>query len=132
MPLPAPAGPEIGIDVAIESGVADSLTGIGAVIAPAANATIAQIVNVPAGIYETIAQINLSAAAPAVADLNNMHITGGPTNFPLLIDPAQNTPITSPAFRMTLAAPATIAVKAIGAGTAAVTYSALLVLRRVA
>lgn len=113
------------------SGSADnSLTGEGTVTGPAAGATIASVV-VPAGTYAVSWTVGYGAGAVAAAELNNMQLTGGPSNVVALIPAVANQQQAQA--QVTITTPgATIAVKAIALGTATAVYEAQLVVTPVA
>lgn len=113
------------------SGSADnSLAGEGTATGPAAGATIASVV-VPAGTYVVSWTVGYGAGAVAAAELNNMQLTGGPSNVVALIPAVANQQQAQAQVTVTTAG-ATLAVKAIGAGTATAVYEAQLVVTPVA
>ena len=95
----------------------------GTVVAPGAGAVIAQLTGLPAGEYEVTWTVGLAGAA-AAADANNFELFDTAGNVIQSINPGlagdypQNNAV------ITVTAGQTIGVKAIGAGTAGVTYSA--------
>lgn len=106
----------------------DASTGVpteasGLVVAPGAGATIVQLAALPAGEYEVTWTVGLQGAA-AAADANNFELFDTAGNVIQSINPGlagdypQNNAV------ITVTAGQTIGVKAIGAGTAGVTYSA--------
>lgn len=111
---------------------ASGLTGANTVVAPIAGATIAQVLAVPAGEYTCKWSAFLNGAA-AAAEQDNMAIFVGATLAEVgNIPPAAGN---YPQPDVTIVVPpggATVAVKTNGAGTAGVTYGALIDLTPVA
>lgn len=95
----------------------------GSVVAPAAGATIAVTSVLPAGEYTVSWTVSLAGAA-AAPELDNFELVTGAT----VISPSVNPPVAGnypqPPAVYQLAAAGTFAVKAVGAATAGVTYSA--------
>lgn len=107
------------------SGSADnSLTNSATVTGPAAGATIASIV-LPAGTWLIGWTVGYGAGAVAAAEQNNMQLTGLAANLPAIIPGVANQQVIQQQVTLTTAG-TTIAVKAIGAGTATAQYEAEL------
>lgn len=97
----------------------------GQVVAPAAGATIAATGNLQAGTYQVGWTIGLQGAA-AAADANNFVLTDSVGNVLVSVNPGAAGEFVQQNVEVTIAANTPISVKAVGAGTAAVTYSAEL------
>jgi len=95
----------------------------GAVVAPAAGATIAATGALPAGTYSVAWAVALQGAA-AAADANNFELTHGATVVIVSVNPGVAGDYPQVVAEVTVAQGEVIAVKAVGAGTAGVTYSA--------
>ena len=106
-----------------ESGAETGLSAEGAVVSPAAGATIVSIPNVPVGVYTIAWEVQLIGAA-AAADQDNFVLASGATNLEVSLNAgaAGQYPQTTVQFAVTSVQ--TIAVKAVGAGTVGVTYAA--------
>jgi hypothetical protein len=95
----------------------------GLVVAPGAGATIAQLAALPAGEYAVNWTVGLQGAA-AAADANNFELFDTAGNVLASVNPGAAGDYPQAPVTLTVAAGQTIGVKAIGAGTAGVTYSA--------
>jgi hypothetical protein len=95
----------------------------GNVVAPAAGADIAALTGVPAGTYTVSWTVALQGAA-AAGEANNFQLYDTAGNVIASVNPGAAGEYIQPSVEVTVAAGAKIAVKAIGVGTAAVTYSA--------
>lgn len=98
----------------------------GVATAPAAGQVVASLSNLPPGTYTLNWTVGLTGGTPAAGDSNNFDLVVGATNQEHSVNPGalgewQQQPVT-----ITLAATTNIAVEAVGAGTAAVVYSAEL------
>lgn len=94
----------------------------GSVVAPAAGATIAVTAALPAGTYSVSWTVGLQGAA-AAADANNFELVHGATVVLVSVNPGAAGEYAQVQAEFTVAQGDTIAIKAVGAGTAAVTYS---------
>lgn len=95
----------------------------GSVVAPAAGATIATTAALPAGAYTVTWTVGLLGAA-AAADANNFQLLVGATVIEPSLNPGAAGDYPQLAVEVNVPQGTAILVKAIGAGTAAVTYSA--------
>lgn len=95
----------------------------GQVVAPAAGATIASQVIPAAGTYTIKWTVGLQGAA-AAADANNFQLFNGAGAVDVSINPGAAGEYQQADVVMNIAAGAAVSIKAIGAGTAGVTYSA--------
>lgn len=116
-------GPKRLMGWSLVSGAAVTAEGQGRVVAPAAGATIASVVAAVAGDYLVTWSVELDGAA-AAAELNNFNLNNGASAVLVSDNPAAAGTYPQPGVVITAAAGATIAVKAVGAGTAAIGYSA--------
>lgn len=91
--------------------------------APAAGATIASLTGLAAGTYTVTWTVGLQGAA-AAADANNFQLFDTAGNLIASVNPGAAGEYPQLAVNVTVGAGATIGVKAIGAGTAAIVYSA--------
>lgn len=95
----------------------------GSVTAPAAGATVAVTGVVPSGEYDISWTVSLEGAA-AVADTDNFALFAGATQIATSVNAGLAGNYAQPEVTAILAANETLSVKAIGAGTAGVEYSA--------
>ena len=116
-------GPKRLMGWSLVSGAATTTEGQGRVVAPAAGATIVSVVAAVAGDYLVTWSVELDGAA-AAAELNNFNLNNGASAVLVSDNPAAAGTYPQPGVVITAAAGATIAVKAVGAGTAAIGYSA--------
>lgn len=96
-------------------------------VAPAAGTDIAALTGLPAGTYTIEWTVALQGAA-AAGDSNNFQLYDTAGNVLASVNPGVAGEYIQPNAEVTVAAGAKIAIKNIGVGTAAVTYSAELVL----
>jgi hypothetical protein len=99
----------------------------GNVVAPGAGTTIASLTGLAAGTYKVSWTVGLQGAA-AAADANNFELFDTAGNVIASVNPGAAGEYAQLQVELTVAAGATIGVKAIGAGTAGITYSADIVL----
>lgn len=99
----------------------------GAVVAPGAGADIVALTGLPAGTYTIEWTVGLQGAA-AAADANNFQLYDTAGNILASVNPGAAGDYPQANAEVTIAAGTKVAIKAIGAGTAGVTYSADLVL----
>jgi hypothetical protein len=97
----------------------------GSVVAPGAAATIATTAALPGGTYTVTWSVGLQGAA-AVADANNFQLVNGAGQVLVSVNPGVAGDYLQAATDVTVTAGQTVSIKSIGAGTAAVTYSANL------
>jgi hypothetical protein len=97
----------------------------GSAVAPAAGATIASITGVSGGSFDVKWTVELTGAA-AAADLNNFVLTNNAGNILASVNPAAAGTYPQQPAEATMAFADTVSVKAIGAGTAGVTYTATI------
>lgn len=97
----------------------------GSVVAPGAGATIATTAALAAGTYDVAWEVGLQGAA-AAADANNFQLFAGATLLETSVNPGAAGEYAQLTARVTIPAATAISVKALGAGTAAVTYSATI------
>lgn len=102
----------------------------GAVVAPAAGATIASISLLPAGLFLVKWQVQLIGAA-AAADQDNFQLTGLSGGNLVSLNAGAAGQYQQPEVGDVIPVAGSIQVKAIGAGTAAVTYAAQITLEPV-
>ena len=95
----------------------------GSVVAPGAGATIVQLTGLAAGTYRITWTVELQGAA-AAADANNFQLFSNAGNILVSVNQGAAGVYAQINAEVTVAANATIGIKAIGAGTAGVTYSA--------
>lgn len=95
----------------------------GNVTAPGAGATIASLTGLAAGTYQVTWTVGLNGAA-AAGDANNFELFDTAGNVIASVNPGAAGEYPQLGVTLTVAAGATIGVKAIGAGTAGVVYSA--------
>jgi len=105
------------------SGAFATTEGQGRVVAPAAGAVIAQVTGLAAGDYLVTWSVELDGAA-AAAELNNFNLNNGASAVLQSDNPAAAGTYPQPSVILTVAAGGTVSVKAVGAGTAAIGYSA--------
>lgn len=118
-------GPKRLMGWSMVSGAATTTETEGRVVAPAAGATIASVTGLVAGDYLVTWSVELDGAA-AAADLNNFVLTNAAVNVLQSDNPAAAGTYPQLGVVITVAAGGTVAVKAVGAGTAGVGYSAQL------
>ena len=106
-----------------ESGAETGSSAEGSVVAPAAGATIVQLVNLPVGVYTISWQVELIGAA-AAADANNFQLLAGATVLAVSLNAGAAGLYVQVTVQFSLTSVQTVAVKAVGAGTAGVTYAA--------
>lgn len=94
----------------------------GSVVAPGAGATIATTPALAAGTYDVTWTVELQGAA-AATDANNFELVNGAGVVLVSVNPGAAGVYQQPAVRIVVAAGATVSVKAVGAGTAGVTYT---------
>lgn len=114
----------------------DTIQGAGTSTAPAANTNIASVVLAP-GVWEITAYARLGlGGTPAAADNDNMRLrdeTNATNIVTLPVIATQNSvPVPITVRRTITTGTPTYVVEAIGAGTASVVYSAVIVARKVA
>lgn len=97
----------------------------GSVVAPGAAATIATTAALPAGTYTVTWSVGLQGAA-AAADSNNFQLVTTAGQVAVSVNPGVAGDYLQAATEVTVTAGQTVSIKSIGAGTAAVTYSANL------
>lgn len=119
-------GPKRLFGWSIVSGAVVSSDTQGRVVAPAAGATIASIAGLAAGDYLVTWSVELDGPA-AAADLNNFQVMNGAAAVLKSDNPGAAGNYPQPGVVVTVAAGGTISVQAVGIGTAAVGYSAQLV-----
>lgn len=95
----------------------------GSVVAPGAGATIVTTPALAAGTYDVAWTVELQGAA-AAADANNFELANGAGVVLVSVNPGAAGVYQQPGVRIVVAAGATVSVKAVGAGTAGVTYTA--------
>lgn len=95
----------------------------GNVVAPGAGATIVQLTGLPAGTYSITWTVGLVGAA-AAADADNFQLFDTAGNILASINPGAAGDYPQQGTEVTITAGQTIGIKAIGAGTAGVTYAA--------
>lgn len=103
------------------------LANTGIVVAPGAGVTIATVTGVAAGTYAVNWTVGLQGAA-AAGDANNFTLVDTAGTVLGSINPGAAGEYPQPTVDVTLAAGNSVSIKAIGAGTAGVTYSASLTL----
>jgi hypothetical protein len=117
------------------AGVADTLSAFGTVIAPAAGATIATLTPGVAGAYQVAVSAEAFGAGLVAGDVANMQlvkISGATTTvlgrliYGSSAAAAPSVAVAPAAFRVALGAADTLAVQAVGIGTAGVTYTATI------
>lgn len=91
--------------------------------APAAGATVATTGNLPAGTYTVAWTVGLQGAA-AAADANNFELVDSNGVVLVSVNPGAAGEFPQPNVEVTIAQSTAISVKAVGAGTAAIVYSA--------
>lgn len=106
-----------------ESGAETGLETEGQIVSPAAGATVASIANVPAGVYNISWSVQLIGAA-AAADQDNFVLVAGATNLEVSLNAGAAGQYPQAGVQVNLTSVQTVAVKAVGAGTAGVTYAA--------
>lgn len=112
----------------IRDGVADSSSAVeNAVVAPGAGATIATITGIAAGTYTVEWNVALQGAA-AAADANNFQLLNGVTVIAGSVNPGAAGEYPQANVVAIIPAGGSVTVKAVGAGTAGVTYSAQIAL----
>lgn len=116
-------GPKRLMGWSMVSGAAVTAEGQGRVVAPAAGAIIAQVTGLAAGDYLVTWSVELDGAA-AAAELNNFSLNNGAAAVLVSDNPAAAGTYPQPGVVVTVAAAGTVSVKAVGAGTAAIGYSA--------
>jgi len=116
-------GPKRLMGWSLVSGAAATTEAQGRVVAPAAGAVIAQVTGLVAGDYLVTWSVELDGAA-AAADLNNFNLNNGASAVLVSDNPAAAGTYPQPGVVITVAAAGTVSVKAVGAGTAGVGYSA--------
>lgn len=97
----------------------------GSVVAPAANAVIAQQTGLAAGTYRIHWEVELQGAA-AAADANNFKLVGPAGSILVSVNQGAAGVYAQIDADITVAQNSTVSVQAVGAGTAGVTYSANL------
>lgn len=108
----------------IREAVSDTLANAsGNVIAPAAGAAIVTTPVLAAGTYVVTWTVGLQGAA-AAADANNFQLLNGAVAVEVSVNPGAAGEYPQAQAVFTVASGGTVSIKAIGAGTAAVTYSA--------
>lgn len=108
----------------IREAVTDTLANAsGNAVAPGAAATIVTTPALAAGIYVITWTVGLQGAA-AAADANNFQLFNGAAAVEASVNPGAAGEYPQAQAVLTVTAGATVSIKAIGAGTAAVTYSA--------
>lgn len=108
----------------IREAVADTLANVsGNVVAPGAGAAIVTTPALAAGTYVVTWTVGLQGAA-AAADSNNFQLFNGAAAVEVSVNPGAAGEYPQAQAVFTVAAGATVSVKAVGAGTAGVTYSA--------
>ena len=113
-----------------QRGLADSSVGAGNATAPLANGVIvAAFIPGVAGVYEIFVTAGTGVAG-AAADVGNMQLNKTGVAYLRLANPA-NGSVTLGPFRLTLGVADTLSVVAIGAGTAAVVYTASVTATRI-
>lgn len=108
------------------SGAVATTEGQGRQVAPAGGTTIASVGPLPAGDYLVTWTVELDGAA-AAADLNNFRLMNGAAAVLVSDNPGAAGIYPQPGVAVTVAAAGTLSVQSVGAGTAAVGYSAQLV-----
>jgi hypothetical protein len=108
-----------------ESGAEAGLSTEASLVAPAAGATIASIANVPVGVYSISWEVQLIGAA-AAADADNFQLFSGATLLMTSLNAGAAGQYPQTPVQFNLTSQQTIAVKALGAGTAGVTYAVQL------
>lgn len=113
--------------------LADTVENAARVVAPGAGAAIVTLVAPAAGTYEVDVVVGYDAGAPAAAELNNMEVQrGGVALFtPLQVLSVLNN-LQGKRFQITFSGANNLTVNAIGAGTAGVGYTAVIIATRVA
>lgn len=106
-----------------ESGAEVGLETEGAIVSPAAGATVASIANVPVGVYNINWSVQLIGAA-AAADQDNFVLKVGATSVMVSLNAGAAGQYPQASLQVTLASVQTISVNAVGAGTVGVTYAA--------
>jgi hypothetical protein len=106
-----------------ESGAESAFDVESTTLAPGAGVTVAQILNVPAGLYVASWEVQLIGAA-AAADQDNFALFDGATQLSTSLNAGAAGQYPQTPVQFTNPASSTIAVKAIGAATAGVTYGA--------
>lgn len=136
--IPGSVTPTTTAPVFVNQGYAgkDTLSSqIGSATAPAANAAIATIAAPGAGTYEIYLLLFFSAGTAVLADSTNWQLRHGATVFSTFYAPTGNFPAIEVAEtrvpRMTIAAGEAITINAAAAGTAGVTYNALILATQV-
>lgn len=97
----------------------------GSVVAPAAGATIIATGALPAGTYDVTVTVGLQGPA-AAGDANNFQLFNGATLVGTSVNPGAQGEYPQPTVGLTVAQNGVLTVKALGAGTAGVTYSATI------
>lgn len=95
----------------------------GSTVAPAAGATVTTTAALPVGTYSVSWAVGLQGPA-AAADANNFVLVDSAGNVMVSVNPGAAGEYQQVAVEVTIPQGTTIAVKAVGAGTAGVTYSA--------
>lgn len=108
-----------------ESGAETGSSAEGSVVAPAAGATIVQLANLPVGVYTISWEVELLGAA-AAADANNFQLVAGATVLAVSLNAGAAGSYVQVTVQFQLNSVQTVAIKAVGAGTAGVTYAAQL------
>lgn len=122
--VPLYSGPGYISGWSLRDAVSDTdLQNSGNAVAPAAGATIATVTGVAAGTYTVNWTVGLQGAA-AAADANNFNLVDTAGTVIASVNPGAAGEYPQIAVDLTLAAGNSVSIKAIGAGTAAVTYSA--------
>ena len=116
-------GPKRLMGWSMVSGAAVTAEAQGRVVAPAAGAVIAQVTGLVAGDYLVTWSVELDGAA-AAAELNNFNLNNGASAVLVSDNPAAAGTYPQPGVVVTVAAGGTVSVKAIGAGTVGIGYSA--------
>jgi hypothetical protein len=108
----------------LREAVADTLANVsGSAVAPAAGATIVTTPALAAGTYVVTWTVGLQGAA-AAADANNFQLFNGAAAVEVSVNPGVAGEFPQAQAVFTVTSGATVSIKAVGAGTAAVTYSA--------
>ena len=108
-----------------ESSAAAPVEASGSVVAPGAGAAIVTTAALAGGTYDVQWSVGLQGAA-AVADSNNFQLFSGATLLETSVNPGVAGEYPQQTVRVTVAAGTTLSIKALGAGTAGVTYSATI------
>lgn len=103
------------------------VSAVSKVTAPAANAQLASVANVPQGMVRVDVYASFTATAPAAADAANLTLRlGGVALWDVPVDPVLNNPQLF-SYVIQVSAAATVDLIAKGAGTAAVVYQTQIV-----